>query len=72
MNHLHRDLAPISQAGWAEIEKEAKRTLKTTLAARRLVDFVGPTGWSAGAVPTGRSEAIDSPGAGIAARLRRV
>ena len=31
MNHLFRELAPISDAGWQEIEKEAKRTLKTTL-----------------------------------------
>ena len=31
MNHLFRDLAPISDAGWQEIEKEARRTLKTTL-----------------------------------------
>ena len=41
MNHLLRELAPITTAGWQEIEKEATRTLKTTPAARRLVDFVG-------------------------------
>ncbi len=44
MNHLYRELAPISDAAWQEIEKEATRTLKTTLAARKLVDFVGPQG----------------------------
>ena len=31
MNHLYRELAPISDAAWEEIEKEARRTLKTTL-----------------------------------------
>jgi uncharacterized linocin/CFP29 family protein len=81
MNHLLRELAPISTAGWQEIEKEATRTLKTTLAARRLVDFVGPQGWAASAIGTGRSEAIawpaDGPGANprtkeVRARLRRV
>jgi uncharacterized linocin/CFP29 family protein len=73
MNHLLRELAPVSPAGWSEIEKEATRTLKTTLAARRLVDFVGPQGWKASAVEIGRSESIDAPMAGeIAARLRRV
>jgi uncharacterized linocin/CFP29 family protein len=72
MNHLLRELAPISTAGWQEIEKEATRTLKTTLAARRLVDFVGPRGWSASAVGLGRTEAIASPAANIGARLRRV
>jgi len=56
MNHLLRELAPISTAGWVEIEKEAKRTLKTTLAARRLVDFKGPEGWDASAIGLGRSE----------------
>jgi len=73
MNHLLRELAPISTAGWQEIEKEATRTLKTTLAARRLVDFVGPQGWSASAVGLGRSDTIASPtDHAVRARLRRV
>jgi uncharacterized linocin/CFP29 family protein len=74
MNHLLRELAPISTAGWQEIEKEASRTLKTTLAARRLVDFVGPQGWDASAVGLGRSDGIPWPtqaGDGRA-RLRKV
>jgi uncharacterized linocin/CFP29 family protein len=28
MNNLHRELAPISDAAWAQIEEEASRTLK--------------------------------------------
>jgi uncharacterized linocin/CFP29 family protein len=73
MNHLLRELAPISTAGWQEIEKEAARTLKTTLAARRLVDFVGPQGWTASAVGTGRSDGIASPTDNkVRARLRQV
>jgi hypothetical protein len=74
MNHLLRELAPISTAGWQEIEREATRTLKTTLAARRLVDFVGPQGWGASAVGLGRSDGIPRPtevGKGRA-RLRKV
>ena len=55
MNDLLREQAPISAQAWAEIDAEAKRTLKTLLAARRLVDFEGPLGWAAAAVPTGRS-----------------
>ena len=35
MNDLQRELAPISDAAWKEIEAEATRTLKGTLAARR-------------------------------------
>lgn len=77
MNHLLRELAPISTAGWQEIEKEAARTLKTTLAARRLVDFVGPQGWDACAVGLGRTDGLASPGKDngnttIRARVRKV
>ena len=45
MNHLHRDLAPISDTDWALIDDEAKGRLTTYLAARKLVDFDGPHGW---------------------------
>jgi uncharacterized linocin/CFP29 family protein len=77
MNHLHRELAPITEAGWGEIEKEAKRTLQSLLAARRIVDFRGPLGWTVSQVEIGRSEAIESPrqtgGARpLQARLRKV
>ncbi|HZP98711.1 MAG TPA: family 1 encapsulin nanocompartment shell protein [Reyranella sp.] len=73
MNHLHRELAPVSDAGWAEIEKEAKRTLHTLLAARRIVDFRGPLGWTVSQAEIGRSEAIESPRAPqLQARLRKV
>src|SRR5689334_8328485 len=73
MNHLYRELAPISEAGWQEIEKEAQRTLRTLLAARKLVDFVGPEGWQASAVGTGRNRQVDPPTSGpVEARLRQV
>ena len=38
MNNLHRELAPISEAAWADLEEETTRTLKRYLAARRVVD----------------------------------
>ncbi len=74
MNHLFRERAPITEAGWEEIEKEAKRTLHALLAARRLVDFKGPLGWQASDIELGRSEPIASPPGGrdVKARLRRV
>lgn len=71
MNHLHRSHAPISSEAWAEIDAEAARTLKTLLAARRLVDFKGPLGWDAACVATGRTEKLAEPlQDGVAARLR--
>ncbi|MGH8179136.1 MAG: family 1 encapsulin nanocompartment shell protein [Steroidobacter sp.] len=71
MNDLLRTHAPISAAAWREIDAEAARTLKTLLAARRLVDFVGPLGWSAASVATGRTEKLAVPlQDGVVARLR--
>ena len=53
MNNLHRELAPISDAAWAEIEEETTRTLKRYLAGRRVVDVPGPGGVGLAAVGTG-------------------
>jgi uncharacterized linocin/CFP29 family protein len=61
MNYLLRDLAPIPKAAWAEIDDEARRVLKLTLAARKLVDFTGPLGWSTSALDIGRTERIKAP-----------
>ena len=73
MNHLHRDLAPITDAAWAEIDSEAKRALENFLAARRLVDFSGPHGWAASAVTLGTVEGLgDSPSDGVDAAKRVV
>jgi len=73
MNDLSRELAPISDEAWAAIEAEAKRTLETYLAGRKLVDFSGPKGWPFSAVATGRARRVDKlPWEGIEARLRVV
>lgn len=58
MKDLMRSLAPISDAAWEEIEEEARRTLKTALAARKIVDFTGPLGWDSGAIETGRKKKL--------------
>ncbi len=71
MNNLHRELAPISNAAWAEIEQEAARTLKRHLAARRVVDVPEPQGATLSAIGTGHVEEINGPGDGVRA-LRRV
>ena len=73
MNDLLRELAPISTTAWQAIEDEARRTLKLTLAARKVVDFIGPLGWSAAAVNLGRVQLpTEVPQVGIQARLRQV
>jgi len=72
MNNLHRELAPISDAAWAEIEEETTRTLKRYLAARRVVDVPTPGGVGLPAVGTGHLLSINPPSDGILARQREV
>ncbi len=73
MNHLHRDLAPITESAWTEIDSEAKRALENFLAARRLVDFSGPHGWDAAAVTLGTVGKIkESPAEGVDSAKRIV
>jgi uncharacterized linocin/CFP29 family protein len=72
MNNLHRHLAPISDEAWEQIEQEASRTLKRHLAARRVVDVVGPRGFDVSAVGTGHLKQIASPGDGVETRQREV
>lgn len=73
MNHLRRELAPLPDAAWREVEEEASRSLKQFLAGRRLVDFVGPLGWDRSAGSVERSEPIKgSPAEGVEARRRTV
>ena len=70
MNNLHRELAPISDAAWAQIEEETSRTVKRYLAGRRVVDVHGPAGTALAAVGTGHQFAIDAPGEGVTAQQR--
>jgi uncharacterized linocin/CFP29 family protein len=72
MNNLHRERAPISDAAWAQIEEETKRTLKRYLAGRRVVDVQGPAGTGLSAVGTGHLQKIAAPRDGIVARQREV
>ena len=72
MNNLHRELAPIADAAWAQIEAETSRTLKRHLAGRRVVDMHGPTGTNLSAVGTGHLKTISAPNEGVVARQREV
>ena len=72
-NHLLRSHAPISDAGWALIDKEARDRLTVALAARRLVDFSGPHGWEHSSTNVGRTDPIaQAPCDGVVAAHRRV
>ena len=64
-NHLLRDHAPIPELAWTGIDQEAKERLTPLLAARRLVDWVGPGGWRHDALSLGRTETLASPPVGL-------
>src|SRR5580658_1710782 len=72
MNNLHRELAPISDAAWAQIEEETARTFKRYLAGRRVVDVQGPAGTALSAVGTGHLRSIAAQKDGILSRQREV
>lgn len=73
MNHLLRELAPISAAGWDLLDGEAREALRPSLAGRRLVDFGGPHGWDHSATNLGRADPVKtSPAGGVEARRRSV
>jgi uncharacterized linocin/CFP29 family protein len=73
MNSLYRELAPVPTAAWQQIDAEASKALKRTLAARKLVDFNGPLGWNTSSVDPGRTEMLKSaPRPGAEMRMRRV
>jgi len=72
MNHLLRDFAPLPEAAWAAIEDESRSRLVTYLAARKLVDFEGPHGWTHSATNLGHVRPIAGPADGIRALQREV
>jgi uncharacterized linocin/CFP29 family protein len=73
MNHLLRPLAPISDSGWKLLDEEARERLLPALAARKLVDFSGPHGWSYSATNLGRTSPLASaPREGVTGVQRRV
>ncbi|HEX4016017.1 MAG TPA: family 1 encapsulin nanocompartment shell protein [Frankiaceae bacterium] len=70
MNNLHRELAPISDAAWEDIEAEARRTFTRHVAGRRVVDVIGPEGEGLAAVGTGHLKEVAAPATGVRARAR--
>jgi uncharacterized linocin/CFP29 family protein len=72
VNNLHRELAPVSDAAWADLEAEARRTFQRNVAARRIVDVPEPGGAELAAVATGHLDAsVPAPADGVIARTRR-
>jgi uncharacterized linocin/CFP29 family protein len=62
VNNLYRELAPVSDAAWEQIEQEVARTFKTLVAGRRIVDVESLDAQTA-AISTGHVSpiAVDHP-----------
>lgn len=70
-DHLLREIAPISDAGWDLVDSEARERLSVALGARKLVEFRGPLGWQYSATNLGHVALV--PGvAGLTVHQRRV
>jgi uncharacterized linocin/CFP29 family protein len=72
MNHLLRGHAPLTDSNWKLLDDEARDRLAGPLAARRLVDFVGPQGWEHSSTNLGRVEPVEVGEEGVKALQRRV
>ncbi len=72
MDNLHRELAPISDAAWAQIEDEARRTLTRYLGARHVVDLHGPEGPGLSAIGTGHVRSAPALAEGVHCTQREV
>jgi uncharacterized linocin/CFP29 family protein len=71
MNHLLRELAPITADTWDLIDAEAVARSVPSLGARQLVDFSGPLGWEHSATSLGRvGDIVPAPVDGVEARRR--
>ncbi|MEV5986764.1 family 1 encapsulin nanocompartment shell protein [Streptomyces sp. NPDC052051] len=71
MDNLHRELAPVSAAAWADLEDEARRTFTRHVAARRIVDMPATGGLDLAGVGSGHLQGVEVPADGVEARLRR-
>jgi len=61
MSHLLREHAPITETSWGVVDDEARSRLTPALAARKLVDFAGPSGWEHSGTNLGRTERLADP-----------
>lgn len=71
MNFLKRELSPLVDEAWSEIEQEAVRVLEANLSARHVVDFDGPKGFDFSAVNLGVLSTTEETG-GVHFGIRQV
>jgi uncharacterized linocin/CFP29 family protein len=59
MDILKRNIAPLTEEAWNEIDQRAIEVLHSHLSARKVVHVEGPKGWDYTVVPEGRLALVD-------------
>lgn len=73
MDILKRELAPIPQEAWTEIDEQATRSLKAMLSGRKVLDVSGPMGTDFPGIPEGRLDyPTRQPKGGMKYGIRKV
>lgn len=65
MDIFKRDLAPISDEAWAEINARAEEVINSQLTTRKSLKVNGPFGLSFTSVPTGRLDILDNKNSNV-------
>lgn len=65
MDIFKRNLAPISDQAWDEIDERAEQVINTQLTTRKSLKINGPFGLSYTSVPTGRLDLLDNKSSNV-------
>ncbi len=71
MDHLLREIAPVTGHAWKYVDAEACDALRTTLTARKLFEVTNPLGWDTSSVNGGGARIVSGalvPGANVFVR----
>jgi len=72
MDILKRNVAPLTQSAWDEIDGRAEEVLRSRLTARKAVKVNGPMGWNFTALSEGRLNLIQNKDAEVAIGVFKV
>jgi uncharacterized linocin/CFP29 family protein len=74
MDHLMRDLAPITSRAWSMIDAEVQESLGSNLVGRQLFDVTEALGWQASSIDDGRTTPLKQGTGpkGVELKLRNV
>ncbi|MFP4479103.1 MAG: family 1 encapsulin nanocompartment shell protein [Candidatus Izemoplasmatales bacterium] len=65
MDIFKRNLAPISDEAWSEIDERAEQVINTQLTTRKSLKVNGPLGLSYTSVPTGRLDLVENKSSNV-------